>query len=441
MSFAWRRCVTTLEKQLDALEFERWIAPLTAKQTDSSISIFAPDESFADRLMGQPYWETITQLLQSNSQESLRIELEARPSDSNDMTHIQAKASGARVEQQLEKSGLRPQFSFSNFVTGQTNAMVCAAAKEIAQHAKASIYNPFFIYGRSGQGKTHLLFAIGNHLVRHTNVKVFYQHAPRFVTSFVAALNQKKMPEFKRFYSSFDVLLIDDVHLFADKTGTQEELFQIINLMLEGHKQVVFTCDRYPKDLSGFTDRLRSRFGAGLALEVKPPELELRVAILKSKAEEIGLSLPEDVAFLVAKKIRSNVRELQSALATLKAYHEFKSNQPVSLISAGHALENAFASHSRTVTIDQIIKAVAGYYYLRNSDLTSCIRRQPIVRARHLAMMLAKDLTNLSLAEIGEAFKRDHSTVLHAYRNMSKLRSKHPNIESDYHNLYTTLSS
>ncbi len=441
MSDIWNRCVRLLENTLEQHDFERWVAPLRAKLNGNKLHIIAPNEHFADCLHANAHWEILKSTIDSASPQTLHIHLEAEEDiEENSISRLQARANHADVNERIKEAGLQPQFSFSNFVTGESNTMVSSIAKQIAENTQASIYNPFFIYGRSGLGKTHILYSIGNHMIRHTNTKVFYQHAPRFVSNFIASLNEKTMPQFKRFYRSFDVLLIDDVHFFAEKASTQEELFQIVNLMLEGHKQVVFTCDRYPKDLSGFSDRLRSRFGAGLAIELKPPELELRVAILKAKAREVSLDLPEEIAFLVAQKIRSNVRELQSALATLKAYHDF-SGKPMTLLSTHEALDNVFASHSRAVSVDQIIKTVASYFRLRSTDLLGKVRRQPVVRARHMAMAMAKQLTNLSLSEIGDAFARDHTTVLHACRNVERLRKENTNFENDFNNLFITLSN
>ena len=443
VSDVWSKCLQALRTELEQYEYERWISPLSVKldQYAKQLSVIAPDDQFADRLNAHPIWLRIEELL-SIYASHLRVELSVKQlEDSMPALHsMERMVATSKTEENIRLANLQPQFSFSNFVMGEANAIVTSVAKQIAENPHGVLYNPLFIYGRSGLGKSHLLYAIGNHLARYSDAKVHYQHAPRFVSNFVKALKDKKMEDFKRFYNSFDVLLFDDVHLFSDKAGTQEELFQIINRMLERHKPVVFTCDRYPKDLEGFSDRLRSRFGAGVSLEMKPPELEMRVAILEAKAKDLGMELSEDVAFLIARKIRSNVRELCSALATLKVHHEFSNNQPLTLLTATKALEQAFGSHTRAVTIEKVLRSVADFYHLRQAELTGRSRRQPIVRARHMAMALCKELTSESIAEIGRHFSRDHTTVLHACRNIEQMRQNMSGIDRDFNTIFITLS-
>jgi chromosomal replication initiator protein len=338
-------------------------------------------------------------------------------------------------------SNLNSNFTFDNFVEGKSNQLAKAAALQVAMHPGAA-YNPLFIYGGVGLGKTHLMHAIGNYmLTRNSRARVAYLHSERFVADMVKALQHNAMNEFKRYYRSVDALLIDDIQFFAGKERSQEEFFHTFNALLEGQHQVILTCDRYPKGVDGLEERLKSRFGWGLTQAIEPPELETRVAIMQSKAEQAQIDLPSDVAFFIAKRIRSNIRELEGALHRLAATARFTA-RPITMEFAKDALRDLLALQDKLVTIENIQKTVAEYYKVRVSDLLSKRRSRSITRPRQLAMALAKELTSHSLPEIGEAFQgRDHTTVLHACRKIVELKNSDARINEDYTNLLRILSS
>jgi chromosomal replication initiator protein len=335
---------------------------------------------------------------------------------------------------------LNPDFTFANFVEGKSNQLARAAASQVSENPGKS-YNPLFIYGGVGLGKTHLMQAIGNAmLARDRNCRVCYVHSERFVGDMVKGLQHNTISEFKRFYRSLDALLIDDIQFFAGKERSQEEFFHTFNALLEGQRQIVLTCDRYPKEVHGLEERLKSRFGWGLTVAIEPPELETSVAILMSKAEGEGAELPEEVAFFIAKRIRSNVRELEGALRRVIANSRF-TGRPIGLDFAKEALKDLLALQDRLVSIENIQKTVADYFKIRVADLLSKRRSRSIARPRQLAMALAKELTNHSLPEIGDAFGgRDHTTVLHGCRRIKALRETEKRVEEDYLNLLRTLT-
>ncbi|WP_025640148.1 chromosomal replication initiator protein DnaA, partial [Vibrio parahaemolyticus] len=303
-------------------------------------------------------------------------------------------------------------------------------------------YNPLFLYGGTGLGKTHLLHAVGNAIVdNNPNAKVVYMHSERFVQDMVKALQNNAIEEFKRYYRSVDALLIDDIQFFANKERSQEEFFHTFNALLEGNQQIILTSDRYPKEISGVEDRLKSRFGWGLTVAIEPPELETRVAILMKKAEDHQIHLADEVAFFIAKRLRSNVRELEGALNRVIANANF-TGRPITIDFVREALRDLLALQEKLVTIDNIQKTVAEYYKIKVADLLSKRRSRSVARPRQLAMALAKELTNHSLPEIGDAFGgRDHTTVLHACRKIEQLREESHDIKEDYSNLIRTLSS
>ena len=317
---------------------------------------------------------------------------------------------------------LNPDFTFANFVEGKSNQLARAAAVQVAENPGRA-YNPLFIYGGVGLGKTHLMHAVGNQIrARNKDAKVAYVHSERFVGDMVRALQHNTINEFKQAYRTLDALLIDDIQFFAGKERSQEEFFHTFNTLLEGQQQVILTCDRYPKEVEGLEERLKSRFGWGLTVAIEPPELETCVAILMSKAAASGVELPEEVAFFVAKRIRSNVRELEGAMRRVIANSQF-TGRPITLDFAKEALKDLLALQERLVTIENIQKTVAEYYKIRVADLLSRRRSRSITRPRQMAMALSKELTNHSLPEIGDAFGgRDHTTVLHACRVMKELR-------------------
>ncbi len=339
------------------------------------------------------------------------------------------------------QSFLNPNFTFEAFVEGKSNQLAHAAAKQVAQNAGGS-YNPLFIYGGVGLGKTHLMHAVGNAIAQFKpGAKVVYLHSERFVADMVKALQLNAINEFKRYYRSVDALLIDDIQFFAGKERSQEEFFHTFNALLEGGQQIILTCDRYPKDIDGLEERLKSRFGWGLTVAVEPPELETRVAILMKKAEQEGIDLPHEAAFFVAQKIRSNVRELEGALKRVIANAEF-TGAAITLPFIKESLKDLLASHEKQVSIDNIQRVVADYYKLKVSDLLSKRRTRSIARPRQLAMALSKELTNHSLPEIGDAFGgRDHTTVLHACRKIKELNETNADIREDYNNLFRSLTT
>jgi chromosomal replication initiator protein len=350
-------------------------------------------------------------------------------------------ANEARPTRSLSESRLNRSFTFANFVEGKSNQLARAAANQVGMNPGRA-YNPLFIYGGVGLGKTHLMHAVGNLIVdRDPHAKVTYIHSERFVSDMVSALQHNRIADFKRVYRTLDALLIDDIQFFAGKERSQEEFFHTFNALLEGQRQVILTCDRYPKEVDGLEERLKSRFGWGLTVSIEPPELETSVAILMSKANAIGTRLPEEVAFFIAQRIRSNVRELEGALRRVIATAEL-TGRAIDLEFTKEALKDLLASQDRLVTIDNIQKTVAEYFKIRLGDLLSKRRSRSIARPRQIAMALSKELTRHSLPEIGDAFGgRDHTTVLHACRRIAELRETEARVEEDYHNLYRTLTT
>jgi|TARA_B110001454_G_scaffold213402_1_gene231558 chromosomal replication initiator protein len=339
------------------------------------------------------------------------------------------------------QSFLNKTFTFDTFVEGKSNQLAHAAAQQVAENAGGS-YNPLFIYGGVGLGKTHLMHAVGNHLQqKDSNAQVLYVHSERFVQDMVKALQLNAINEFKRFYRSLDALLIDDIQFFAGKERSQEEFFHTFNALLEGGQQMILTCDRYPREINGLEERLKSRFGWGLTVAVEPPELETRVAILLKKAAQANVNLPDDAAFFIAQKIRSNVRELEGALKRVIANSHFTGSE-ITLPFIKESLKDLLALQDRQVSIDNIQRTVAEYYKLKLSDLLSKRRTRSIARPRQVAMALSKELTNHSLPEIGEAFGgRDHTTVLHGCRKVKELQETMADIREDYKNLMRSLTT
>nr|WP_232849175.1 chromosomal replication initiator protein DnaA [Pseudomonas aeruginosa] len=357
-------------------------------------------------------------------------------------------ASAVRTERNVQVEGalkhtsyLNRTFTFENFVEGKSNQLARAAAWQVADNLKHG-YNPLFLYGGVGLGKTHLMHAVGNHLLKkNPNAKVVYLHSERFVADMVKALQLNAINEFKRFYRSVDALLIDDIQFFARKERSQEEFFHTFNALLEGGQQVILTSDRYPKEIEGLEERLKSRFGWGLTVAVEPPELETRVAILMKKAEQAKIELPHDAAFFIAQRIRSNVRELEGALKRVIAHSHFM-GRPITIELIRESLKDLLALQDKLVSIDNIQRTVAEYYKIKISDLLSKRRSRSVARPRQVAMALSKELTNHSLPEIGVAFGgRDHTTVLHACRKIAQLRESDADIREDYKNLLRTLTT
>ncbi|AVF57620.1 UNVERIFIED_ORG: chromosomal replication initiator protein [Pseudomonas parafulva] len=375
----------------------------------------------------------------------------AEPSsrDSFDAMAEPAQAPAGRTEQRTVQvegalkhtSYLNRTFTFDTFVEGKSNQLARAAAWQVADNPKHG-YNPLFLYGGVGLGKTHLMHAVGNHLLRkNPNAKVVYLHSERFVADMVKALQLNAINEFKRFYRSVDALLIDDIQFFARKERSQEEFFHTFNALLEGGQQVILTSDRYPKEIEGLEERLKSRFGWGLTVAVEPPELETRVAILMKKADQAKVELPHDAAFFIAQRIRSNVRELEGALKRVIAHSHFM-GRDITIELIRESLKDLLALQDKLVSVDNIQRTVAEYYKIKISDLLSKRRSRSVARPRQVAMALSKELTNHSLPEIGDMFGgRDHTTVLHACRKINELKESDADIREDYKNLLRTLTT
>jgi chromosomal replication initiator protein len=441
----WNRCVRDLQAELPEQEFNTWIRPLQAVEDARVLRLLAPNRFVVDWLRNH-YLERIVEIVDGQGQEKeLVVEVGSRrvspapaaaPARGGPTQPI-----GVRVTPSMNiESRLNPAFVFSSFVEGKSNQLARAAASQVGENPGKS-YNPLFIYGGVGLGKTHLMHAVGNAMVERTpDARVAYVHSERFVGDMVRGLQHNKISEFKRTYRSLDALLIDDIQFFAGKERSQEEFFHTFNELLEGQRQIVLTCDRYPKEVNGLEERLKSRFGWGLTVAIEPPELETSVAILMSKASAEGVMLPEEVAFFIAKRIRSNVRELEGALRRVIANSRF-TERPINLDFAKEALRDLLALQARLVSIDNIQKTVAEYFKIRVGDLLSKRRSRSIARPRQIAMALAKELTNHSLPEIGDAFGgRDHTTVLHGCRRIAALRETEKRVDDDYLNLLRTLT-
>ena len=435
----WNRCVRDLQAELPEQQFNTWIRPLQAVEDGKILKLLAPNRFVVDWLR-EHYIERILELVNGDGDVSeVVLEVGSRqapPAVVANLTRPIKRNQPASIATRLN-----PEFTFTNFVEGKSNQLARAAASQVGENPGTS-YNPLFIYGGVGLGKTHLMQAIGNAMFsREPGCRVCYVHSERFVGDMVRGLQHNTISEFKRFYRSLDALLIDDIQFFAGKERSQEEFFHTFNALLEGKQQIVLTCDRYPKEVNGLEERLKSRFGWGLTVAIEPPELETSVAILMSKAVIEGAVLPEEVAFFIAKRIRSNIRELEGALRRVIANSRF-TGRPISVDFAKEALKDLLALQDRLVSIENIQKTVADYFKIRVAELLSKRRSRSIARPRQIAMTLAKELTNHSLPEIGDAFGgRDHTTVLHGCRRITALRETEKRVNEDYLNLLRTLTS
>ncbi len=438
----WNRCIRDLQAELPEQQFNTWIRPLQAVEEGGVLRLLAPNRFVVDWLQ-QHYVDRILEIVgDTDTNTELVLEVGSRASAAPAATSRRpaAHAAGTSAPAGGVQSRLNPVFTFGQFVEGKSNQLAKAAATQIGQNPGKS-YNPLFIYGGVGLGKTHLMHAIGNAMLeRNPRARVAYVHSERFVGDMVRGLQHNTISEFKRLYRSLDALLIDDIQFFAGKERSQEEFFHTFNELLEGQRQMVLTCDRYPKEVNGLEERLKSRFGWGLTVAIEPPELETSVAILMSKAAADDVELPEEVAFFIAKRIRSNVRELEGALRRVIANSRF-TQRAINLDFAKEALRDLLALQARLVSIENIQKTVAEYFKIRVGDLLSKRRSRSIARPRQFAMALAKELTNHSLPEIGDAFGgRDHTTVLHGCRRIQALRESDKRIDNDYLNLLRTLT-
>ncbi len=483
----WQQCVDHLRDELPSQQFNTWIRPLQVEGDVDELRVFAPNRFVLDwvnekylsrilELMGEMAVESVPALsLLIGSKRAAKPQVAravATPSAAiNEAPRTQAPAavsnpallqevasgsaeevlreaptsssSAPRAAEPVVKhtSYLNRGFTFENFVEGKSNQLARAAAGQVADNPKHG-YNPLFLYGGVGLGKTHLMHAVGNHLLKkNPNAKIVYLHSERFVADMVKALQMNQINEFKRYYRSVDALLIDDIQFFARKERSQEEFFHTFNALLEGGQQVILTSDRYPKEIDGLEERLKSRFGWGLTVAVEPPELETRVAILMKKAEQARIDLPPDAAFFIAQRIRSNVRELEGALKRVIAHAHFMGRE-ITIELIRESLKDLLALQDKLVSIDNIQRTVAEYYKIKVADLLSKRRTRSVARPRQVAMALSKELTNHSLPEIGDAFGgRDHTTVLHACRKIAELRESDADIREDYKNLLRTLTT
>ena len=434
----WDQCLDRLEGELNAQQFNTWIRPLQAQTTREGLRLLAPNQFVRDWI-NDNFLDRIREILADIVGEKVPIRLEI--GSHTIIPDKTPKPAAGAARNPRHNSTLNPNFTFETFVEGKSNQLGRAAAMQVAENPGRG-YNPLLIYGGVGLGKTHLMHAVGNMIVDHNpDATVVYLHSERFVAEMVKALQHNTINEFKRFYRSVDALLIDDIQFFAGKERSQEEFFHTFNALIEGEQQVIMTCDRYPKEVDGLEERLKSRFGWGLPVAIEPPELETRVAIMKKKAQLSGIDLPNEVAFFIAKRIRSNIRELEGALRRVIANAQF-TGKPITLEFAKDALRDLLAISDKLITIENIQKTVAEYYNVRVADLHSKRRTRSITRPRQLAMALCKELTSHSLPEIGDAFGgRDHTTVIHACRKVEELRETDPRIDEDYANLVRTLST
>lgn len=441
MSELWSLCVSKLEGELPPQQFNTWIRPLQAVEEGADLKLLAPNRFVLDWVK-QHFYDKIEELVASQKltpNPNVVLEIGAVQRDG-----IRSDGKPAVTKKPARKNlpnNLNTAFTFDNFVEGKSNQLAKAASLQVTQNVGRA-YNPLFIYGGTGLGKTHLMHAIGNEILKNNpSANIIYLHSERFVSDMVKALQHNAINAFKEFYRTVDALLIDDIQFFAGKERSQEEFFHTFNNLLENKHQVVMTCDRYPKEIKGLEDRLKSRFGWGLPVAVEPPDLETRVAILMSKAQHSGIELPPEVAFFIGKRIRSNIRELEGALRRVVANAQF-TGRPITMDFAKEALRDLIAMQDRMVNVDNIQKTVAEYYKIKLSDLLSNKRTRSVTRPRQVAMALAKELTNHSLPEIGQMFGgRDHTTVLHATRKVQELKDSDSKFMEDYSNLLRTLSN
>ena len=480
MLTVWKNCIESLKAEVPAEEFRTWIAPLKVEIKSNVLSVSAPNRFISEWVKGK-YLPRILEIVDAYEDEEIVVDLNVRTKSerftdrsrqevlrgphSNKSTDSSIRRRYTRIDsttpnsanQALRNEGITPNNvikgkvlhqgslnadnNFENFVIGKSNQLARAAAMQVAENPGYA-YNPLFIYGGVGLGKTHLMHAIGNYLLsKKPEARVVYLHSETFVATMVSALQLNAINEFKRFYRSVDALLIDDIQFFAGKERSQEEFFHTFNALLEGGHQIILTCDRFHKEINGLEERLKSRFGWGLTVAVEPPELETRAAILMNKAELSGTQLPYEAALFIAQRLRSNVRELEGALKRVIAHANFK-GQKITLELIKEALRDLFALQEKLVTIDNIQRSVAEYYKIKMADMLSKRRNRSVARPRQVAMTLSKELTNHSLPEIGDAFGgRDHTTVLHACRQITKLRHSSRDIQEDYDNLLRSLSS
>ena len=442
----WKQCLDALAKDLSLEDYNTWIRPLQAESgAEGSLVLYAPNKFIRDRV-AQSHLRKIRLHYERLSGGSVEIRVGDVPkplvASRGDVLGSQKLNSFAERERFYPLLDLNKSFTFEGFVGGRSNEMARAAALQVAENVGVSSYNPLLLYGGVGLGKTHLMHAVGNAIAdRHPHLKVAYMYSQRFMEDMVRAIERGSMGDFTQYYRSVDVLLMDDIQFLAKGSKSQEEFFHVFNRLQEDGRQIVLTCDRYPKEVQGLEERLESRFVWGMTAAVEPPELETRVAILLKKAEQEGVSLIPDVAFFIAERVRSNVRELEGALRRVMANARF-TGKDVTIEQAKHALRDLIAIQARQISLENIQKSVADYFKIRMSDLLSKKRNRSLARPRQIAMALSKELTSHSLPEIGDAYGgRDHTTVLHACRKISELRELNPDVRDDYRNLRRLLTS
>ncbi|MGH8713092.1 MAG: chromosomal replication initiator protein DnaA [Casimicrobiaceae bacterium] len=436
----WQACLESFQQELTQQQFNTWIRPLRLELAGDDLRLIAPNR-FVLQWVKERFAGRIEELAAVAVGRPLRLGMIVAEATERAAVPAAVSASpdpGVTAARRGEQASINPAFTFTTFVAGKANQLARAAGMQVADNPTS--YNPLFVYGGVGLGKTHLIQAIGNQILANDPAaRIRYIHAETYVSDVVRAYQHKAFDDFKRYYRTLDLLLIDDIQFFNGKSRTQEEFFYLFNTLIEARKQVVITCDTYPKEISGIEERLISRFGWGLTVALEPPELEMRVAILLSKAAQTGMKLDEQVAFFIAKHIRSNVRELEGALKRVLAYTSFH-RQEISLPVAKEALRDLLAVQNRQISIENIQKTVADYYKIRISDMHSKKRSRAVARPRQVAMALAKELTQLSLPEIGSNFGgRDHTTVLHACRQIAKLRESVPSMTHDVNFLLQVL--
>lgn len=450
----WKECLYCLAKDYSEQEINTWIKPLQIEKNDNTLFLLAPNRFVVDWIK-QHFFEKIQVLARKIAQNDgliIVVDIGSRKTESSVCEKSPVKSVKKHTTKPVDNfvdkiaelkyiSPLNPSFTFENFVKGKSNEFAYAALSQVSAKPGGP-HNPLLIYGDVGIGKTHLMQAAGNRILATCpGKKVIYLHSERFVANMVKALQNDTIDEFKRFYRSVDALLIDDIQFFAGKDRSQEEFFHTFNSLLEEKKQIILTCDRYPKEITGLEERLKSRFGWGLMVGIEPPELETRVAILMRKAEQTQTELSYDVAFFIAKRIRSNVRELEGALKRVIAHADFTGDK-ITLEFVKETLRDLLSLQDKLVTIENIQRTVAEYYKVKVAELMSGRRSRSVVRPRQMAMLLSKELTNHSLPEIGDAFGgKDHTTVLHAYRKMLELIETDPDMKEDYTNLMRILST
>ena len=428
----WNKCSEKLENRLTQKDYNTWIRPLKGNLVDNTLELIAPND-FILNYVEKNLSTEITGLVKKQSKKNISLVFKTLTKE----TFVDKYQNNTKNE----NSKLVQSYVFDSFVEGKSNHLALAAAKQVASNPKGD-YNPLFIYGGVGLGKTHLMHAVGNEILQNSpDKRIVYVHSEKFVSDMVKALQLGAMNEFKSFYRNADALLIDDIQFFAGKEQSQEEFFHTFNALLDRNNQMILTCDKYPKEIDGLEERLKSRLGWGLPVVIDPPELETRAAVLLSKASSMGVELPNDCAIYIAQRIRSNIRELEGALKRVVANSRF-TNQPIDLSLVKDALKDLFVISAKMVSIENIQKTVSEYYNIKLSDLLSKRRSRSITRPRQLAMALTKELTNHSLPEIGEAFNgRDHTTVLHACKKIAELRKENPSQEEDYRNLTRALTN